>query len=114
MLVEETDLPKEYWDKKISKISGATGLSFICPFKFEFEEDKTVEEALEFHKAKIGHIKGLSLFVPAENFWLVFVFSKFSKVQSSEPKETTVIGDLKISLKMEINDQKNKSNSCKN
>ena len=84
-MCEDVGLLKEFWTKKISKLSGAMGPGFIVSFKHEFEIPVTVEEALLFHQGKYGSIKGLSLFVPEDNYWLVFTFGKFVSIDSNEP-----------------------------
>lgn len=71
----------------------------MCPFKYDLPHEMSIEQALQFHKEKMGYTKGVSYFVPAEKIWLVFVFGKFLKINQEEPEAKINIGGVSLEVK---------------
>ena len=95
-------IPDEFRHLKSTFVRGATGPSFIAPFKFNFEEEKTVEEVLDFLDKKGIADKGISIFIDSERRWINFVFRKFKSTSLIPPEAEISIDGKIVDIKIEI------------
>lgn len=99
MICEQVGLPREYWSLKISRLTGASGPSFLLRYEHQFPFPVSVEDALNFNLEKYKSIKGLSLYSEERKIWLIFVLGQFLEVRNDDAEVKSKIADIDVSFK---------------